>query len=42
MKLNYRDKVILLVLLSIIIVVAGIFGLINPKNEDIKTDEAKL
>lgn len=42
MKLNYRDNVILLVLLSIIIVVAGIFGLIKPKNEDIKTDEAKL
>lgn len=42
MKLNYRDKVILGVLLAIIIAIAGFVGLIKPKNEEIKEDEATL
>lgn len=42
MKLNYRDKVILGVLLAIVIFIAGFVGLIKPKNEEIKEDEATL
>ncbi|MCM1508197.1 MAG: hypothetical protein NC177_13875 [Ruminococcus flavefaciens] len=42
MKLNYRDKVILGVLLAIVIAIAGFVGLIKPKNEEIKEDEATL
>lgn len=42
MKLNYRDKVILGILLAIVIFIAGFVGLVKPKNEDIKTDEATL
>lgn len=42
MKLNYRDKVILGVLLAIVILIAGFVGLVKPKNEEIKTDEATL
>lgn len=42
MKLNYRDKVILGVLLAVILLIAGFFLLIKPKNEDIKTDKANL
>lgn len=42
MKLNYRDKVILLAFFSVLIVVAGIFGLIKPKNKEIDQHEAKL
>lgn len=37
MKLNYREKVILAVVLVILIGVLGFFLLIKPKNEDIKT-----
>ena len=40
MKLNYREKVILSVLLVIVIGVLGFFLLIKPKNEDIKTHDA--
>ncbi|MCM1314889.1 MAG: hypothetical protein NC205_02890 [Prevotella sp.] len=42
MKLNYRDKVILGVLLAVVIAIAGFVGLIKPKNEEIKEDEATL
>lgn len=42
MKLNARDKAILIGLFCVIIVIAGIFGLIKPKMGDIETDEAKL
>ena len=42
MKLNYRDKVILGILLAVVIAIAGFVGLINPKNEEIKEDEALL
>lgn len=42
MKLNYRDKVILGIVLAIGIVLAGYFALIKPKNETIKTDNRKL
>lgn len=42
MKLNYRDKVILGILLAVVIAVAGFVGLIKPKNQEIKDDEALL
>lgn len=42
MKLNYREKVILGILLAVVILIAGFVGLIKPKNEEIKTDEATL
>lgn len=42
MKLNYRDKVILGIVLAIAIVIAGYFALIKPKNEQIKNDNEKL
>lgn len=42
MKLNYRDKVILGIILAIAIVVAGYLALIKPKNEIIKSDSKKL
>ena len=42
MKLNYRDKVILGILLAVVIAIAGFVGLIKPKNEEIKEDEALL
>lgn len=42
MKLNYREKVILGVLLAVVIFIAGFVGLIKPKNEEIKEDEQTL
>lgn len=42
MKLNYRDKVILGVLLALVLLIAGFFLLIKPKNEEIKSDKASL
>lgn len=42
MKLNYRDKVFLGILLALIICVAGYVGLIRTKNEQIKSDKALL
>lgn len=42
MKLTYRDKVILGIVLAIAIFVAGYFALIKPKNETIKNDNDKL
>lgn len=42
MKLNYRDKVILGVILAVIILIAGFVLLIKPKNEEIKTDKETL
>lgn len=42
MKLNYRDKVILGILLALVILIASFFLLIKPKNQDIKDNRAKL
>lgn len=42
MKLNYRDKVILAIVLAAAIIIAGFFALIKPKREDIKKNETKL
>lgn len=42
MKLNYRDKVILGIVLAIAIFIAGYFSLIKGKREDIKNNEKKL
>lgn len=42
MKLNYREKVVLGAVLAFIIVLAGIFGLIKPKAQDIKDDKKTL
>jgi general secretion pathway, M protein len=42
MKLNYRDKVILAIVLAAAIIIAGFFALIKPKREDIKNNEKKL
>lgn len=42
MKLNYRDKVILAVVLAIAILLAGFFALIKPKRQAIEKNEKKL
>lgn len=42
MKLNYRDLVILGILLALAILIAGFFLLIKPKNEEIKTNKTTL
>lgn len=42
MKLNYRDRIILGVLLAIALLVASFFLLIKPKNEEIKTNKVTL
>ncbi|MCM1132334.1 MAG: hypothetical protein NC340_02575 [Ruminococcus flavefaciens] len=42
MKLNYRDLVILGILLALAILIAGFFLLIKPKNEEIKSNKATL
>lgn len=42
MKLNYRDKVILGVVLAIAILLGGYFALIKPKNEEIKSNNKTL
>jgi hypothetical protein len=42
MKLNYREKIILGALLALIIVLAGVFGLIKPKANEIKEDKVTL
>lgn len=42
MKLNYRDKVILGIVLAIAIFIAGYFSLIKGKRQDIKNNEKKL
>lgn len=42
MKLNYRDKVVLGILLAIIILVAGFFALIKPKMKEIKENNVTL
>lgn len=36
MKLNYRDRVILLIVLGLVILVGGFFGLVKPRYNDIK------
>ena len=40
MKLNYRDKVILGILLAIVILVAGFFAAIKPKSKEIEDRKA--
>ncbi|HAE51911.1 MAG TPA: hypothetical protein DCG30_01475 [Ruminococcus sp.] len=40
MKLNYREKVILGILLAVIILIAGFVGLVKPKSQDIEDDTA--
>lgn len=42
MKLNYRDRMILLGVLAVVIILVGIFALIRPKAQEIKTDNVKL
>ena len=42
MKLTYRDKVILAIVLAAAIFVGGFFGLIKPKMQSIKDNEATL
>lgn len=42
MKLNYRDRVILGVLLAIVILIVGFVMLIKPKNQEIKDNKAAL
>ena len=42
MKLNYRDKIILGVLLAVVILLLGFFLLIKPKKADIDSDKAEL
>jgi len=42
MKLNYRDKVILAVVLALIVCVGGFFGLIKPKAKEITESKATL
>ncbi len=42
MKLNYRDKVILGIVLAVLILLLGFFFLVKPKNEEIKADEKTL
>lgn len=42
MKLTYRDKVILAIVLAVAIFAAGFFGLIRPKSQAIKENEATL
>ena len=40
MKLNYREKVILGILLAVVILIAGFVGLVKPKSQDIEDDTA--
>lgn len=42
MKLTYRDKVILAIVLAVAIFAAGFFGLVRPKSQAIKENEATL
>ncbi len=42
MKLNYRDKVILGIVLAVAILLGGFFGLVRPKSKKIKDHEATL
>ncbi len=42
MKLNYRDRIIIGVLLALVLLLGGFFLLVKPTNEDIKTNKATL
>ena len=42
MKLNYRDAVILGIVLALAVLLAGFFFAIKPKNDDIKSNKASL
>jgi len=41
MKLNYRDRVILLIILSAVILIAGFVGLVKPRYGDIQDNKVK-
>ena len=40
MKLNYRDRVILLIIIALVILLGGFFGLIKPRYNDIKENKS--
>lgn len=42
MKLNYRDKIILSIVLAVAILLAGYFALIKPKTEEISSNKQTL
>lgn len=42
MKLNYRDRIVIGVLLALVLLLGGFFLLIKPANEDIKSNKAEL
>lgn len=42
MKLNYRDRMILLGVIAAAIILVGVFALIRPKAQDIKKDNKRL
>lgn len=42
MKLNYRDRMILLGVIAAAIILVGVFALIRPKAQDIKKDNQRL
>lgn len=42
MKLTYRDRIILLVLIAAVILIGGFFGLIKPRYNDIKENKQAL
>lgn len=42
MKLNYRDRIIIGVLLALVLLLGGFFLLVKPANEDIKANKATL
>ncbi len=42
MKLNYRDRIIIGVLLALVVLLGGFFMFIKPKNEEIKDNKATL
>lgn len=42
MKLNYRDRVILLIVIAVVILAGGFFGLIKPRYGDITENKALL
>ena len=42
MKLNYRDRIIIGVLLALVVILGGFFLFIKPKNEEIKKNKVEL
>lgn len=41
MKLNYRDRIILLIVIAVVILAGGFFGLVKPRYNDIKENKAQ-